>query len=188
MTTETRPKTQTVWELDREHTVIQFTVKNLVVSTVKGRFTEFQGFIVGSLDNPTDARVEVTIEASSIDTGNTMRDDHLRSSDFLDVKEYPTITFKSTRIEQTSNEHFRVWGDLTIRDVTKEVELEATIDSVGTTSDGQEFVEISVTGTLSRKQWGVKWNVVFETGGVLIGDTVHVDTEVEAIKRATIPT
>lgn len=184
MTTQAKPETQTIWEFDKAHTRIGFAARNMMVSTVKGRFTKFEGQIVGSPDDPTNSRVEVTIDASSIDTGNERRDEHLRSADFLDVEAYPTITYKSTAVEQTDENAFRVKGDLTIHGITKEVELKASIDYLGSTVDGQEVVDLPVTGELSRKAWGVRWNVVLETGGVLIGDAVRIEIFVEAATHA----
>jgi polyisoprenoid-binding protein YceI len=184
MTILSQPQTQTVWDLDKAHTLIEFTVKNMMLSSVTGRFTKFQGRIVGSLDDPTNAHVEVTIDAASIDTGNQRRDAHLRSADFLDVERYPTITFTSARIERTDKHDFRIWGALTIRDNTREVELEATINGVSTSLSSQDAVSLTVTGSLLRKEWGVKWNIALETGGVLIGNTVRFNIEVEAVKLA----
>jgi polyisoprenoid-binding protein YceI len=166
------------------HTLIGFSVKNMVVSTVKGRFTVFQGRIFGDLDEPTDARVEVTVDASSIDTGNHRRDEHLRSADFLDVETYPAITYQSTRIERLSEDHYKVLGDLTIKDITKEVELEASINGVGTTTSGQDSMDVTATGVLSRKEWGVKWNTILEAGGVLIGDAVRINLKIRAVTPA----
>jgi polyisoprenoid-binding protein YceI len=186
MTIETQPQTETVWEFDNAHTAVEFAARNMMVNTVRGRFTEVEGHITGSLDDPRGALVEVTIDAYSIDTGNHRRDEHLRSADFLDTAAYPTIAFKSTRIEQSDTNVFRVRGDLTMKGITKEVELEAAIGGVGKAADGREVVGLTVTGVLSRQEWGVKWNVVLEAAGVLIGDAVRVNIDIEAIEQAHV--
>lgn len=113
--TETQTRS-TVWAFDPAHTLIEFSIKHMMFTTVRGRFNEFHGTITGSPNDPKGATCEVTIQAASIDTGNGDRDTHLRSADFLDVEKYPTITFKSTRVEEKSDTHFSVFGDLTIRD------------------------------------------------------------------------
>jgi polyisoprenoid-binding protein YceI len=183
MTTETEQGTQTVWQLDQAHTLIEFGVKHMMVSTVKGRFTEVAGTISGDPNDPTNAQVEVTIQADSIDTRNEQRDAHLKSADFLDVEQYPTITFRSTTIEATQQNVYTVKGELTIKGVTREIDLEASVNGFGTTPYGQEIVGISVTGILSRQEWGLTWNVALETGGVLVGDTAKLNIEVEAVKQ-----
>lgn len=184
MTEQARTQTQAVWELDQANTHIGFAVKHMMVSTTRGRFTEFHGFIFGSPDDPINAWAAVTIDAASIDTGNERRDEHLRSADFLDVERYPTITYKSTHVEQTGDDLFRVTGNLTIRDITKEVELEVRMGEVGETPSGQEKVDLTANGSLSRTAWEVKWNIVLDAEALMIGDTVRVDIEVEAVKQA----
>jgi polyisoprenoid-binding protein YceI len=183
MTTDTQQQTQTVWEFDQAHTLIEFAVKHMMVSTVKGRFTDFEGRIVGNPENPTQSRVEARIKADSLDTRNEQRDAHLKSGDFLDTEQYPYITFQSTSIEETAKNVFLVRGDLTIRDVTREIELEASINGVGKSPFGTEVVGITATTILSRQEWGLKWNVALETGGVLVGDTARITIELEAVKQ-----
>jgi polyisoprenoid-binding protein YceI len=183
MTTETQQQTQTAWKFDTARTFIEFAVKHMMVAAVKGRFTEFEGTIYGNPDNPQDARVEVTINAASVDTRNELRDAYLKSDHFLDVEQYPEITFSSTTIEPTAKDAYLVRGDLTIRGVTTEIELEATINGVGRSLYGQQIVGITVTGVLSRREWGPRWNVALETGGVAVGDDVRVNVEFEAIKQ-----
>lgn len=183
MTTETQQQTRTVWEFDQAHTLIEFAVKHMMVSTVKGRFADFEGRIYGSPENPTQARVEARIKADSLDTRNEQRDAHLKSADFLDTEQHPYITFKSTKIEETGKNVYLVRGDLTIRDVTREIELEASVNGVGKSPFGTEVVGITATTVLSRQEWGLTWNVALETGGVLVGDTARVTVEIEAVKQ-----
>jgi polyisoprenoid-binding protein YceI len=181
--TQTVSQAQTVWAVDPAHTLVEFSVKHMMVTTVKGRFSDVEGTITGSLDNPTEAQVEVTIKADSIDTRNEQRDGHLKSPDFLEVEKYPTITFKSNRIEQISKEHYKVLGELTIKDVTKEVELDAAVNGVGKTPFGTEIVGISAETIITRQDFGLTWNVALETGGVLVGNTAKISIEVEAVKQ-----
>ena len=175
--------TRTVWKFDPAHTSVEFAVKHMMVTTVKGRFPDVEGTIIGSLEDPTDAQVEVTIKADSIDTRNDQRDAHLKSADFLDVENYPTITFKSTRIEQISENHFRLVGDLTIRGITREVELDAAVNGAGKTPFGTEVVGITAETIITRQDFGLTWNVALETGGVLVGNTAKISIEVEAVKQ-----
>ena len=181
--TQAQPQTGTVWKFDEAHTLIEFGVKHMMVSTVKGRFTDFEGTITGDPSDPTKAQVDVSIKAASIDTRNEQRDGHLKSADFLDVEQYPEITFKSTRIEEQDKNIYKVYGDLTIRGMTKEIELEASVNGVGTSPYGQQIVGITVETLLSREEWGLTWNVALETGGVLVGNTAKVSIEIEAVKQ-----
>ena len=125
----------------------------------------------------------MTIQAASIDTGDTQRDTHLRSPEFLDVETYPTITFRSTRIERRGEDQFRVFGDLTIREVTQGVELEMTYNGRGTNPWGKEVAAFTAETTLNRKDFGLTWNVALETGGLLVGENLEVMIEIQAIKQ-----
>jgi polyisoprenoid-binding protein YceI len=185
MTTEqaaTQTKQQ-VWAFDPAHTLIEFSIKHMMFTTVRGRFNQFHGTITGSPDDPKDARCEVTIQAASIDTGNEQRDQHLRSADFLDVEKYPTITFKTTRVEEKSENHFSVYGDLTIRDQTREVELDVALNGIGQSPWGQKVASFSAETIITRQDWGLTWNVALEQGGVLVGNTAKINIEIEAIPQ-----
>jgi polyisoprenoid-binding protein YceI len=175
--------TQTTWKIDPAHTLVEFGVKHMMVTTVKGRFTEVEGTIVGSVDDPANARAEITIKAASIDTRSEQRDAHLRSADFLDVENYPDITFESTRVEQRSKNHLTVYGDLTIRGTTREVELDVAINGVGKTPFGTEIVGISAETIITRQDYGLNWNVALEAGGFLVGNTAKISIELEAVKQ-----
>jgi polyisoprenoid-binding protein YceI len=184
MTAETPTAVRTVWGFDPAHTSIEFKTKHMMVTTVKGQFNEVTGQILGDIEDPTNAEIDVEIQAASIDTRNEQRDAHLRSPDFLDAETYPTITYKSTRIERVGNEKFKVYGNLTIRGVTREIDLDATVNGHGRTPFGTEVVGVSCEGTLNRKDFGLTWNVALETGGWLVGDTLKLDLEIEAVKQA----
>jgi polyisoprenoid-binding protein YceI len=174
---------QHVWEFDPAHTLIEFSIKHMMFTTVRGRFNQFHGTITGSTDDPKGATCEVTIGAASIDTGNEQRDQHLRSADFLDVEKYPTITFKSTRVEEKSENHFSVFGDLTIRDATREVELDVALNGIGQSPWGQRVASFSAETIITRQDWGLTWNVALEQGGVLVGNTAKINIEIEAIPQ-----
>jgi len=181
-TSAPQTQTRTTWTFDPAHTSIEFKVKHMMVTTVKGRFTEVEGKILGELEDPALAEVDVQIKAASIDTRNEQRDAHLRSADFLDAENYPTITFKSSRIERTGQDTFKLTGDLTVRGTTREVVLDTTVNGSGKTPFGTEVVGISAETFINRKDFGLNWNVALETGGWLVGDTVKIDLEIEAIK------
>jgi polyisoprenoid-binding protein YceI len=171
------------WELDPAHTLIEFSAKHMMVSTVRGRFKLFSGRIDLDENDPSASVVDVTIDAASLDTGAAQRDAHLRSADFLDVEHFPTITFKSTRITLDGEDHARVRGDLTIRGVTHEVELDVTREGRARSMQGNRLDAYSITGAISRKQWGLEWNVALESGGWLVSDAVKIAIEAEVIEQ-----
>lgn len=172
---------RTEWKLDPSHTLVEFSAKHLMITTVKGRVTDVEGTIVMDEREPKNSSVEATLKAASIDSRTEQRDNHLRSADFLDVEKYPEIRFKSRRIEGTTSE-FRLVGDLTIRDVTREVSLDVTFE--GRTKDpwGGERVGFSASGKIDRREFGLTWNVLLETGGLTVGNEIKISIEVEAVK------
>lgn len=177
-------KTGTVWTFDPAHSQVSFAVKHMMVSTVRGQFTGVSGTTIGEVHEPLGAEIDVEIDANSITTNNEQRDAHLRSADFLDAENYPTLTFKSTHIEEAGKDRYTIHGDLTIRGTTREVTLEAELNGHGTSPWGTEVVGVSARGEINRKEFGLNWNVALETGGILVGETIKIDIEVEAIKQA----
>jgi polyisoprenoid-binding protein YceI len=169
-----------IWEVDPVHTSVEFRVKHIMVATITGRFSGVRGRIVGDVEDPEHAEVDVTIDTSAIDTRHDERDAHMRSADFLDVERYPTITFRSTRVERVSQDELKVTGDLTICGVTREVTLDVTINGVTTASFGTEVMGLTAKTALNRKDFGLDWNVALEAGGWLVGDTVTIEIDVEA--------
>lgn len=168
------------WNIDPTHSSIGFTVRHMVVAKVHGRFKKFDGKI--SLDGELPKlHAEVTIDASSIDTQVDARDNHLRSPDFFDAQRFPMITFQSTRAEASGKDRFKLVGDLTIRGVTREVSLEAEL--LGRVKDpwGQARLAFSAKGSLDRTQFGLTWNNVLESGGLLVGERIDLELEVEAV-------
>ena len=173
-----------VWQFDPVHTLVEFSARHMMVTTVKGRFAGVKGTIVDVEDDPSSSSVEVEIDAASVTTGEPKRDAHLRSADFLDVEHYPTIVFKSTRIEG-NRDQFALFGDLTIRDRTREVRLEATFNGRGKSPYGKVLAGFSAQTEINRREWGLTWNVPLEAGGVMVGDRLKIQMEVEAVRQST---
>lgn len=183
MTTEQMTQKRT-WNIDPAHSQVAFTVKHMMITKVRGRFTDLEGRITIDEEAPRTSGVEVTIDAASIDTREEDRDEHLRSGDFLDVENHPELTFRSTRIEGLSLEEgaeFKVIGDLTIRGTTKEVELDARFEGRGQDPWGNERVAFSADTSIDRREFGLEWNQALETGGVLVGHEVKIHLEAQAV-------
>src|SRR5439155_3904267 len=161
MSIATAPATQarTAWQIDPSHSLVEFSVRHMMVSTVKGRFTGVGGTILDVADDPSRSSVRAEIDAASISTGDAKRDAHLRSADFFDVEQYPTITFTSTRVEPRGEDRFRLIGELTLHGQTREVALEATLNGRGTNPWGQEVAGFTAETTLNREDFGLNWNV-----------------------------
>jgi polyisoprenoid-binding protein YceI len=171
------------WQIDASHSEIQFSVRHMMISTVRGRFNQFSGTIEANEQSPTAANVEVQIDAASIDTGDEKRDAHLRSPDFLNVEQYPHITFKSTKVERQGEQNGKLYGDLTIRDVTKPVVLDVEYAGMAKSPWGTVSAGFSAQTRINRKDWGLNWNVALETGGWLVSDELKVSIEVELVKQ-----
>ncbi|MDA0631877.1 YceI family protein [Nonomuraea sp. MCN248] len=167
------------YALDVAHTTIGFVVKHMMVSKVRGNFSDFSGTVTIAEDL-LQSTAELTIKTESISTGVADRDGHLRSDDFLSVEKFPQITFKSKRVVAAGGDEFTVVGDLTIRDVTKEVELAVEYGGAGTNPWGQPVWGFSITTEVDREAFGLTWNQALETGGVLVGKTVKIEIEGEA--------
>ncbi len=171
------------FNFDTSHTNVGFAVKHMVISTVKGRFNEFSGVITYDPQDVTKSSVEVTIKTASVDTGNADRDKHLRSADFFDAEKYPEITFKSTRVEKRGSGYV-ARGPLTMRGVTKEVELPFTVTGVindpwGNTRLGAEVEPVKV----NRQDFGVSWSKALDSGGLVVSDEVSLELAVEAVQK-----
>ncbi len=172
------------YTLDPAHTRIGFVARHAMVTKVRGAFNEFEG--TGTLDgtNPANSRVQVTIDAASIDTRNAQRDEHLRGNDFLAMQEYPQITFSSTAVRQLDDTTFEVTGDLTIKGVTNPITVPFTFEGAAKDPFGNLRVGFEGSVTINRKDYGITWNAALETGGVLVSDKVTLEFEVSAIKNA----
>ncbi len=172
------------WKIDPSHSAIHFSVRHMVVSKTRGRFTKWGGEIRFDPQNPTASSVEVNIDPASIDTADAQRDAHLRSPDFFDVEKFPTAAFRSTRVEDLGGDRYRVRGDLTIHGLTRPVVLDASYEGAGKDPWGGERAGFSATVTIDRKDFGLEWNKALETGGLLVGEKVELTLEVEAVKQA----
>ena len=182
-TVQTAPATgaKTAWKLDPTHSSVEFSAKHLMISTVKGRIADIEGTIYTNENDPKSSSVEATLKTASIDTRTDQRDQHLRSADFLNVEQYPEIKFRSTRIEG-SKEEFKLIGDLTIRDVTRPITLDVTFEGQGKDPWGGERVGFSASGKIDRREFGLTWNQLLETGGVAVGNEIKIGIEIEAIR------
>jgi polyisoprenoid-binding protein YceI len=172
------------WNIDAVHSGINFSIRHMVVSKVRGRFAKYAGTINIDDGDLTRSVIDATIDASSIDTGTAQRDAHLRSADFFDAERFPELKFRSKRIERTADDRYRVIGDLTIRDVTREVSLDVEYGGQAKDPWGNQRVGFVAKASVDRNDFGLKWNQVLEAGGVLVGDRVDVELEVQAVKAA----
>ena len=179
--TVTSTATAQIWSLDPSHTQVGFAVKHLMISNVKGRFTGVQGSV--ELNPKGNATVDVSIDATSIATGDQKRDAHLRSADFLQVDEHPVIQFNGRRIEGNINSKFSLHGDLSIRGVSRPVTLYVINEGRLTDPWGNERVGYTATVTINRKDFGLEWNMALEAGGVLVGDEVRITIETELVRQ-----
>jgi polyisoprenoid-binding protein YceI len=172
----------TTWKIDPRHSDAQFGVTHLMVSTVRGEFHGINGTIVMDDKDITNSRVDVTLDATTVDTREPDRDKHLKSPDFFDVAEFPTMTFKSTKVEQNGPDKLKVTGDLTIRGVTKQVVLDVTAPKPAIKDTwGLQRTGISATAKINRQDFGVSWNKKLDAGGVVVGDQVDIVLDVEMI-------
>ena len=175
------PVLAATWQIDPAHSNVSFSVRHMMVSNVRGEFTKVSGTVEGDEKTPAQAVITATIDATSINTREAKRDDHLKSPDFLDVAKYPTIIFKSKKIEPSGSGQFKVTGDLTLHGVTKEVVLDVSDvtapikDPMGKTRAGAQ-----ASTKIDRKDFGINWSKVIDGGGLMVGDEVAISVDVEA--------
>jgi polyisoprenoid-binding protein YceI len=169
------------WQVDPSHSSVAFEVKHMMIATVRGHFREFGGTIEAAPD-PADSKVSGWVDVASIDTGQPDRDAHLRSPDFFDAERYPRMTFESTRIEPLGGADWRMSGELTVKDVTREVTFDAVVQGAGEDPWGNERVGISVRGTVNRNDFGLTWQQRLAAGGMLVGEEVRVLIDVSAVR------
>lgn len=172
------------WTIDSAHAAANFSVRHMMISNVRGTLGQVTGKVMLNDGDITKSKIEATIDVKGINTKEPKRDDHLRSKDFFDAEKFPTITFKSTKIEKAGDK-LKVTGDLTMHGVTKPVTLDATVtDEVKNPFTSATTRGVTATGTVNRKDFGLVWNMALETGGVLVGDDVAIEIESELIKDA----
>ena len=169
------------WDIDPDHSTIEFRVAHMVVSKTSGRFTDYRGFVEMDAEAKTLKAIEATINAESINTNHEKRDAHLRNADFLDVKQFPTMTYKMKQYRK-QGDIYTIIGDLTLRGVTKEVTLSGTFNGVTKDPWGNTRVGFSADGKLNRKDFGMVWNKVLDSGGLVVGDEVQIHLDIECIK------
>jgi polyisoprenoid-binding protein YceI len=172
------------WTIDSAHSEVNFTVRHMMISNVRGRFEKFTGTVDFDENNPANTTVDVVIEAASLSTREPQRDGHLRSADFLDAEKFPYLTFKSKRVNVIDAQHAELVGDLTIRDITREVILDVEYSGMSQSPWGTTNAGFTASTRISRKNWNLNWNVALETGGWLVGDEIKIDLELEIIRQA----
>ena len=174
------------WQLDAGHTYIGFTGRHMMVATVRGEFEQFYGTVEFDEQDITNSKAEIQIEAASVNTHNVQRDEHFRSADFFDVEHYPYITFKSKRVIMLDAQHGRLIGDLTIRNITREVVLEGEYGGVNQTPWNTYSAGFSLRGKVNRKDWGLNWNMVLAGGGLVAGDEITLVIDLELTKPVEV--
>ena len=180
--TTTPTHARTLWKIDPAHSLIEFGVRHLMITTVKGRFGGVEGTVQLDEADPAFADVDVRIDAASIDTREPQRDAHLRSADFFDAEKYPHLTFTTKRPIKRRGNEFELVGDLTIHGVTREVVLDVTEEGRGKDPWGGERLGFSATTKIKRSDFGLTWNQALETGGVLVGDDIKISLDLELLK------
>jgi polyisoprenoid-binding protein YceI len=184
---ETPMAKMTTWQIDPAHTAVEFAVKHMMFTTVRGRFRDVKGTIEVDEQSPDRSTVRVDIVSASLDTGVADRDTHLRSADFLDVENHPTITFRSSSVKgalKKEGDRFEIHGDLTIRGTTMEVTLDCQYEGTGKDPWGGTRAGARATTKIDRREWGLKWNQALEAGGILVGNEVRIEVEMQAVKGA----
>jgi polyisoprenoid-binding protein YceI len=182
-----RPTTELsgTYTIDPAHSRIGFVARHAMVTKVRGSFNDFEGSGYFDAEDPSRSHLELTIKTSSIDTGNPDRDAHLRSNDFFDMDNYPEIRFVSTRVETKGADEYLVTGDLTMKGVTRPVSIEFEFEGGVQDPFGNDRIGFEGTATVSRKEWGINFNVALEAGGVLVSDKVELEFDVSAVKQAS---
>lgn len=170
------------WQVDAVHSNVDFSIKHMMIASVRGSFHSFSATVVADSQDLTDAEIDFTIDVDSIDTRNKDRDGHLKSGDFFDVANFPTITFKSTGVAKKTDGEYHVTGDMTVHGVTRKETFLVTFEGEGTDPYGNEKAGFSVEGSIKRSDYGLTYNAALETGGVLIGDQVKISISIEAAK------
>lgn len=178
----------TKWLLDPAHSELTFKIKHLMISNVSGAFKDFSAKVETEETDFSKANISLTVEMNSISTNNEQRDAHLRNSDFFEVEKFPQMKFTSTKIEQTDDESFNLYGNLTLKGVTKPVKLNMEFNGIMKDPQGQEKAGFLVSGKIKRSDWGINLNVALETGGMMLGEDVRIQSEVQFIRQeANVP-
>jgi polyisoprenoid-binding protein YceI len=182
-TVQTVAPARTTWTIDPTHSSVEFAVRHLMISTVKGRFPAVEGTVVLDEENPAASTAEITVQVASIDTREPQRDAHLRSADFFDVEKYPTLTFRSTGVSDVTADGFKLTGDLTIHGVTRPTTLDVVHEGRVKDPWGNDRAGYSATTRIKRSDFGLTWNQLLETGGFAVGDEVKISLDVEVVRK-----
>ena len=174
-------------KIDRAHSVIAFSAKHFVVTTVRGEFTDFDATVEVEGTDHSTLKAEAVIKTASVTTNTQQRDDHLRSPDFFDVEKYPEMKFVSTGVEKKGENTYLLKGDLTIKDVTKPIELDATVEGTFNDPYGNERTGVTLRGEIDRETWGLTWNQVLEAGAVMVGKKIKLEVEVAVLRPLAVP-
>jgi polyisoprenoid-binding protein YceI len=174
------------WNLDPNHSLLGFSAKHMMFTTVRGRFDEFKGFAEIEGTDYKTAHGEVILKTASVDSGVADRDAHLKSPDFFDVEKDPEIKFVSTGVEKTGDSTYKITGDLTVKDVTRSLELDAEASQVIQDPWGNERVALAVSGKINRKDWGLSWNMALEAGGFLVSDLITLEVEATFVNKLPV--
>jgi polyisoprenoid-binding protein YceI len=176
--------TKTKWVIDPNHSEISFKVKHLMISNVKGTFKEFDATVYTDGEDFSTAAIEFSLKPASVDTGVADRDGHLKSPDFFDVEKFETIAFKSESIKKVDDENYELSGDMTIKGITKNLKLGVEFGGVAKDPWGNSKAGFTLNGKINRKEWNLTWNAALEAGGVLVGETVNINCEVQLLKQS----
>jgi polyisoprenoid-binding protein YceI len=174
----------TTWSIDPMHSDVQFKIKHLVISTVTGSFKKFSGEATTEGEGFDNANISFTIDVASVDTNQEMRDAHLKNGDFFDAEKYPNITFESTSFKKVSGDNYKLVGNLTMKDVTKPVELDVEYGGSEKDNSGNQKYGFEVTGKIPRKEFGLTYNAITETGGLALGEDVKLVANIQVAKKA----
>ena len=179
--------TKTKWQIDSIHSEIAFKVKHLMIVNVKGVFTEYSSSIYTTGNDLTTAEIDFWMNPNSLKTNDERRDAHLRSEDFFDTKHHKEITFRSNTVEKKDTDTYEMWGDLTIKGITKRIRLDVVLEGIQKDQWDNEVAGISIKGPINREDWGLTWNTPLESGGLLVSDVVHIECELELTKQVQEP-
>ena len=183
-TTVVKTPTKTKWILDPTHSELAFKVRHMMITNVKGEFRKFDASIESEGQDFSKSSIDVTIDAGSVFTNEDKRDGHLKSADFFDVEKYPTLSFQGKSFKKVSDEKYKLGGALSIKGVSKVVELDVEFGGINKDPWGTEKVGFSLEGKINRKDFGLNWNAALETGGVLVSEEVKISAEVQFVKQA----
>ncbi len=175
------------WKIDTSHTTIEFGVKHMMVTTVRGRFNKFDGVVTEDPSNLLNSKIEGWVDLTSVDTHDANRDAHLRSPDFFDAEKFPRMTFVSKRIEKTGGDQYKVTGELTVKGVTREIVFDVSNEGQYKNPWGGTVWGLTANAALNRKDFGLNWNVALETGGLLVGEQVKIRVEMELVQVVDEP-